>query len=53
MTDLTLTGVLTRHPDIRFRVSHGELLPCLADRVEAAGGDTAVWKNFVAVDCCA
>jgi predicted TIM-barrel fold metal-dependent hydrolase len=53
VTDLTLTGVLTRHPDIRFGVSHGELLPGLADRVEAAGGDTAGWKNFVAVDCCA
>ncbi|TDD55448.1 hypothetical protein E1263_26235 [Kribbella antibiotica] len=48
VTDLTLTGVLARHPDIRFAVSHGELLSCLADRVE----ESALWKNFAAVDCC-
>ncbi|GAA1689296.1 hypothetical protein GCM10009745_37920 [Kribbella yunnanensis] len=48
VTDLTLTGVLTRHPDIRFTISHGDLLGCLADRID----ESALWKNFTYTDCC-
>ncbi|GAA0612897.1 amidohydrolase family protein [Kribbella sandramycini] len=53
VTDLTLTGILNRYPDIRFAVASGELLPALAARVEAAGGDVSAWQRFDPVDCCA
>ncbi|WP_405063876.1 amidohydrolase [Kribbella sp. NBC_01505] len=48
VTDLTLTGVLTRHPEIHFTISHGDLLDCLADRIE----ESSHWKTFTHTDCC-
>jgi 6-methylsalicylate decarboxylase len=35
VTDLALTGILTRYPDIRFVVVDGELVPPLVDRIES------------------
>jgi len=49
VTDLTLTGILARYPDLRFAVSHGDLLDGLADRIDGS----ALWKNFTHVSCCA
>ena len=35
VTDLILSGTLTRHPEMRVLVPHGGTLPLLADRIEA------------------
>ncbi|MGW6278830.1 amidohydrolase family protein [Kribbella sp. NPDC055071] len=35
VTDLALTGILARHPDIHFVIVDGELLPSLSDRINA------------------
>ncbi|TDD27064.1 amidohydrolase [Kribbella turkmenica] len=34
VTDLALTGILTRYPDIRFVVAHGAVLPLLGGRLD-------------------